>query len=230
MTRKDTILVAVLINAGLLIVLFATASKSSDPNMAMKAEEGTPLSSIEIPLHTEIKPEVSIDLMQATAKLEPEVRFEPREIEMIATPAPTNSAEISFTPVEAPQETRQNQPQFTQHIVEKGQVLEKIARIHHSQVDAIMSANNLTSTQLKIGQVLKIPTQKTSSQVAQSAAPSIKTASDSSEAKYYIVKPGDSPWTIAVKNKIKVEDLLRLNQLDQNKAKKLKPGDKLRIQ
>ncbi len=49
------------------------------------------------------------------------------------------------------------------------------------------------------------------------------------DAKYYIVKHGDNPWTIAVKNKIKVEELLRLNNLDESKAKKLKPGDQLRI-
>jgi nucleoid-associated protein YgaU len=49
------------------------------------------------------------------------------------------------------------------------------------------------------------------------------------EGKYYIVKSGDNPWSIAIKNHIKFDELLRLNHLDEDKAKKLKPGDKLRI-
>lgn len=229
MNRKDTILVAVLINAGLLIVLFATATKPGDVNMATKVDEANTFTSVEVPVHSETKPEVSLDLSQASAKIESEVRFEPREIEIIGTPENGNSHETSLAaPVEAPQESIQTQPQFNQHIVEKGQVLEKIAKMHHTQVEAIMTANQLTTSQLKIGQVLKIPTAK-AVKTATTTLPE-KNSGDTSQAKYYIVKPGDSPWTIAVKNKIKVEDLLRLNQLDQAKAKKLKPGDKLRIQ
>ncbi len=49
------------------------------------------------------------------------------------------------------------------------------------------------------------------------------------EGKYYIVKSGDNPWSVAIKNHIKFDELLRLNNLDEDKAKKLKPGDKLRI-
>lgn len=48
--------------------------------------------------------------------------------------------------------------------------------------------------------------------------------------KYYTVKNGDNPWTIAVKNHMKVDELLKLNHLDADKAKRLKPGDQLRIQ
>ncbi len=44
------------------------------------------------------------------------------------------------------------------------------------------------------------------------------------------MKKGDSPWTIAVKNQMKVEDLLKLNNLNEAQAKRLKPGDQLRIQ
>lgn len=229
MTRKDTILVAVLINAGLLIVLFATASKSSDSNIATKVEESTPFSAIEVPVHSEFKPDVAIDLMSANAKVEqeahPEVRFEPREIEVL----PQTQTETPVASSEAPIESVHNQPKLSEHIVQKGQVLEKIAKMHHVGVDAIMATNHLSTTQLKIGQVLKIPAQKVASTTSTPSVEIHKVA-ESAEAKYYVVQPGDSPWTIAVKNKIKVEDLLRLNQLDQAKAKKLKPGTKLRIQ
>ncbi len=49
------------------------------------------------------------------------------------------------------------------------------------------------------------------------------------EESYYIVKKGDSPWSIAMKNNLKLDDLIKLNNLDNEKAKKLRPGDKLRI-
>jgi len=46
---------------------------------------------------------------------------------------------------------------------------------------------------------------------------------------YYTVKVGDNPWTIAMKHHMKVEELLRINSLNEEKARKLKPGDRLRI-
>lgn len=46
---------------------------------------------------------------------------------------------------------------------------------------------------------------------------------------FYTVQNGDSPWKIAKKCNIKVEDLLRLNNLDEEKARNLKIGQKLRI-
>ncbi|HEY4254932.1 MAG TPA: LysM domain-containing protein, partial [Chlamydiales bacterium] len=48
-------------------------------------------------------------------------------------------------------------------------------------------------------------------------------------ADYYIVKVGDNPWTIAMKHHLKVEELLKLNGLNEQRARKLKPGDRLRI-
>jgi LysM repeat protein len=110
--------------------------------------------------------------------------------------------------------------------VKKGDVLEKIARQHNTSVDAIIAYNQLGSTNLRIGQVLKIPSKKTAQ--AQTPAPTAQPKADGH--KYYTVKTGDNPWTIAVKNHMKVEELLRINQLDQEKARKLKPGDKLLIQ
>lgn len=46
---------------------------------------------------------------------------------------------------------------------------------------------------------------------------------------YYTVQAGENPWTIARKNKMKVDDLLKLNNLNKQTAKKLRPGDKLRV-
>ena len=46
---------------------------------------------------------------------------------------------------------------------------------------------------------------------------------------FYVVKEGDSPWAIALSNGIRLDELLKLNGLDEQKARKLRPGDRLRI-
>jgi LysM repeat protein len=43
------------------------------------------------------------------------------------------------------------------------------------------------------------------------------------------MKSGDNPWNIARQHRVNFDDFLRLNQLDEEKARQLKPGDKLRV-
>ncbi len=116
-------------------------------------------------------------------------------------------------------------PLYINVTVKKGDVLEKIAKNNHSSVSAIMKANNLSSTQLKIGQVLKIPT---NAPLASSSTPA-KVVENKGAEEFYVVKEGDSPWVIASKNHVKLEELLQLNQLDEQKARRLRPGDRIRI-
>ena len=116
--------------------------------------------------------------------------------------------------------------EFVEVKVKKGDVLEKIARYHHSTVAEIMKTNKLTNTNLRIGQVLKIPNKT----IGKAEISTIANISSEEGAKYYTVKKGDNPWTIAVKNHLKVEDLLKLNSINQDQARRLKPGDQLRIQ
>ncbi|MEK7339785.1 MAG: LysM peptidoglycan-binding domain-containing protein, partial [Verrucomicrobiota bacterium] len=97
-------------------------------------------------------------------------------------------------------------------------MLEKIARQYHTTVHEIMQLNGLQTSHLRIGQVLKIP----SNNHVLNPSPVLETA-------YYIVKEGDNPSTIAKKNNIKLENLLNLNEMSEEKARKLRPGDKLRI-
>ncbi|NDD57953.1 MAG: LysM peptidoglycan-binding domain-containing protein [Chlamydiae bacterium] len=116
--------------------------------------------------------------------------------------------------------------------VKKGDVLEKIAKSCNISVQDLIKLNKLSSTNLHIGQVLKVPVgslnaKTTPSQPQPTSTP--QNASTDPIAKYYVVKPGDNPWTIAVKNHMKVEELLKLNNMDEAKARKLKPGDQIRI-
>ena len=84
--------------------------------------------------------------------------------------------------IEAPQE------QLVEVKVKKGDVLEKIARQNRTTVSEIMKVNHLANTNLKIGQVLRMPNKTGAS-----------ATSTDGEAKYYTVKNGDDPLTIAEK-------------------------------
>lgn len=227
MSRKDTILVAVLINAGLLIVLFATALKPKlmeehytamqrnhtpvqHEIIAPKPDIGpTPIAEVKplpVPaLPPEPKKEVSsfADDLNAFAMEKAVVKEEPKK----APPSPPSPAPVK------------SESSFRTVVVKQGDFLEKIAKRNGTTVNQLMRDNNLHSTTLQIGQKLKISTTgEASSSTASTAA-----------AEYYTVQNGDNPWTIAKKNGIRVSELLKLNDLDDYAAKRLKPGDKLRI-
>ena len=231
MSRRDTIIIAVLLNAGLLIVLFATSLKTdtvdtTPQTLAVAAPteitkvEPSPAAApagdevdqalkqyVPVAVTPEAKPNFAADL-QAIGSLEPQ------------TPPSAQQVASNSLPASSPTPTPEPLQAYKEVKVKKGDVLERIARQNHISVEELMKTNNLTSTRLKIGQVLKIPTKQRTS-----AAP----IAEGEEGKYYTVKNGDNPWTIAVKNHMKVEELLKLNNLDEQQARRLKPGDKLRI-
>jgi peptidoglycan DL-endopeptidase LytF len=266
MSRRDTIIIAVLINAGLLIVLFATALKSNNAAQDLASEQTPAFPNFsELPVRQELTKlsgdEVDQVLSQyshaapsqsqpsiAAASMEPNVPAAPAELisdvkeipvsqpnfaedlQAISAPAPAPSASNTSNAFSLAAAGKDGN--FAEIRVKKGDVLEKIARAHSTTVEEIMRLNQLSSTKLKIGQSLRIPpkggkkVQPSSVNVAK-AAPAPSKAS--SAPKFYVVKNGDNPWTIAVKNHMKVDELLKLNHLDEEKARHLKPGDQLRI-
>ena len=83
------------------------------------------------------------------------------------------------------------------YIVKSGDSLYKIANKYNISVSELMDFNNLTNTNLSIGQVLKIPTQ-----------------AKSTSQQTYTVKSGDSLYKIAQKFNTTVNELKRLNNLN----------------
>lgn len=84
------------------------------------------------------------------------------------------------------------------YTVQKGDSLWVIANKYGITTEELKSYNNLTSNLLSIGQVLKIPQGKTSPE------------------NIYIVKKGDSLWTIANRYNTTVEKIKVLNNLTSN--------------
>ena len=116
--------------------------------------------------------------------------------------------------------------------VRNGDYLGKIADKFGVRVSSIKRWNNLKSSRLKIGQRLSIFPKKIPFSVSKSTKKKEKITSKKStkKGKYdvYIVKNGDSLWTISRKFKnVSIEDIKKWNNIWG--AKSLKPGTKLKI-
>ena len=90
---------------------------------------------------------------------------------------------------------------YINYTVKRGDTLYQIATRYNTTVDAIKRLNNLTSSVLNIGQVLKIPT---------------TTNSESINYISYTVKRGDTLYQIATRYNTTVDEIKRLNNLTNN--------------
>ena len=95
------------------------------------------------------------------------------------------------------QETPENYIVYT---VQKGDTLYKIANEYNLTVDDLIEYNNLSSTNLSIGQKLLIPNE----------------IINESEYDTYIVKAGDSLYRIAINYNTTVDNLMGINNLSTN--------------
>jgi membrane-bound lytic murein transglycosylase D len=108
------------------------------------------------------------------------------------------------------------------HRVKQGEFLGKIAKKYNSTVSQIMKWNNLSSTNLKIGQKLVV-------YIDPSSAPKTKKTITTSikETINYTIKKGDTFWKISQQfDGISSSDLEKLNNIS---AKDLKPGLVIKI-
>lgn len=223
MDRKKTILIAILINAGLLALLFimglyreeevgenteVARMLASDEAKQMPLFQGAVESLVEVPCIPEPKTELA---------------GEPAGQKVIHALPPVVAA-APVAPVVTTPPIAVSTPKVNEVVVKQGDTMDKIAKANHTTVHEILRLNQLTSSFLRVGQVLKIPSEMTT-QVAKPKA----ALPESKKDEYYIVKVGDNPTAIALKHHMKVEDLLSLNNLNEEKARRLKPGDRLRI-
>lgn len=214
MSRKDTIIIAVLVNAGLLIILFASALKLPVHDTCYQPEPLKPIVDVSPKKEAVIqKGDVVDHALEQFAKHHLNAIEQPV---VIQNPIAVEELKLPQSPIS--DNNAEKVAGYTEVTIKKGDMLEKIARQYHTTVHEIMRLNGLQTSHLRIGQVLKIPSDS-----------NVLTTNPILETAYYIVKEGDNPSTIAKKNNIKLENLLKLNEMSEEKARKLRPGDKLRI-
>lgn len=258
MSRRDMIIIATLVNAGLLAALFMLAvntddDRPSDPiEINQTVSENKPVEpprEVETLISGPIPVEINTAPLPATT---PHDEMDNALNELASTNASQNiiiddesnleeENDDASPTVEKPitkATTTAAAPTAPSNLVEitvkRGDSLDKIARANGTTVAAIKEANDLKSDRLNIGQVLNVPAGKvTKSSSGEKTAKAKKSAEKSSiaqgDTKYHTVKSGDNPWKIAKQYGIKVDDLLKLNDLDEEKARNMKIGDKIRV-
>jgi peptidoglycan endopeptidase LytF len=247
MNRKNTILTAVAINAGLLaILLIAALTNQEETNLPsvfvgdapQQKIDDNPLFGDSVDLALRQPLAVQPEKQETVVQIPLPEKEKSAETPLAQLPIPAASEEplvhkLPQPAIELPPQkpvavttSSANISQYIEVTVQKGDSLEKIARQYRTSVDEIIKINQLPSSFLRVGQVLKIPAEKSVSTMPKLKAPTEKKSEGNAE--YYTVKVGDNPWTIAMKHHIKVDELLRLNGLNEERARKLKPGDRLR--
>ncbi len=104
-----------------------------------------------------------------------------------------------------------------EYTVAAGDTLSTIALKFNTSIAALQLANNLDNVRVvRLGQRLKIPTSKLA-------------ADENPYWIVHIVQPGETLSTIAVKYTVKLEDLLRVNNIAHANAALTRVGDKLII-
>jgi membrane-bound lytic murein transglycosylase D len=103
----------------------------------------------------------------------------------------------------------------TKHVVRRGDNLWNIAKRYGTTTTKIQELNNLTHTQLHIGQVLKLPGDTEFPKRGQGL-------------KVYQVKRGDSPFTIAQQHNMPLNRFLRINRLSSRST--IFPGQELYVE
>ena len=112
--------------------------------------------------------------------------------------------------------------------VKSGDYLGKIAEKYGVRVSSIKRWNRLKSSRLKIGQRLYIYPKRVPAIPKKSVKNKTTKSTPKGDYNIYVVKKGDSLWTIAQKFKnVSMDDIKKWNNIWS--VKNLKPGTKLKI-
>ncbi len=122
-----------------------------------------------------------------------------------------------------------------EYIVQRGDTPERIARKHKVRLSDFMKVNNLTeetARRLQVGQKLVLPGKSAAVTAKKSSAPASVKKSEKApvlEKGKYKVQSGDTPERIARRFKVKLKDLMAVNNLTEEQARRLQIGQTLTI-
>ena len=118
-------------------------------------------------------------------------------------------------------------PDYVVHRVRKGETLSGISKKYRTSVGAIMGLNHLRSTRyLKVGWNLKIPVGKRYVSAKRTVSPSPHRRITEKSPEVYVVRNGDSLWTIANRFGTTTKAIISLNRL---RSARLSIGQQLKM-
>ena len=117
-------------------------------------------------------------------------------------------------------------PNYNNYIVKKGDTLYSIAKNNNVSVDTIIKDNNLSNTNLKVGQSLKIRSPLISLEIEDECIGPEYNPPESQNTMIYTVKKGDNLYNIARQFQTSETVIMNLNNLKSNV---LDIGQKLKI-
>lgn len=246
MSRKDTIIITVLINTALLAILFAMAIVDDSDKTLDQTDIAHTIAANPQLTGQEKKAFEPIVIAGSSDRSQDEVD---NALNDYASSVAGSSLMVTGHEVPFFEEAEQvaslkeeaappqDSGSFVEVTVKKGDVLERIARSNGTTVSSIVKANKLKTERLSVGQVLKVPAGRKKNQDAAASAAAVKESQPlqkneevkAVEKQYYVIKNGDNPWKIAKQFNVRFEDLLTLNNLDEEKARNLKIGDRIRV-
>jgi LysM repeat protein len=163
MSRKDTILIAILVNIGVLTVLFMTSIKHPTLMINSSGEVAIETKSAALPAPKQALDQVDLVLSQYEEKKKtieiappPPVEHRVREQPAMVIPATSHSFESKKEPALVANSDLTPSDWITIEI-KSGDVLEKIAKNHGCSVEELKRVNHLSSPHLYIGQTLYVP-------------------------------------------------------------------------
>lgn len=234
MQKKELILLASLLNALILAFLLTTAVHESIP------QANAQLLTNSLTAHAEnLKSPTTTSMATTTFSNNTDskvISLDPwphDEVDHALQPylsKQDNTPEFEPTPQVAAPSTKAPQEDYQEVVVKRGDALDKIARQHGISVKEIKRINQLTTDRLSIGQLLILPKNSGSTEIAHTQRSEQKiSVAATQDVQAYIMKSGDNPWKIAKAHKMKPEDLLELNGWTEESARNLKPGDSIRV-
>jgi membrane-bound lytic murein transglycosylase D len=161
---------------------------------------------------------VTVDALRAANKIRGSIIHPGQDLVVRAAPRPGDSsrsvATVASQTTSAPAKPRATN---NRHVVQRGDTLWSIARAHGTTPERLAQLNGIDkNSTLVVGQVLSVPgTLRLASTDLSNVAQSIT----------YVVRAGDTLSRIASRHGVRLEDLLRWNNLQLTSI--IKPGQKL---
>ena len=152
--------------------------------------------------------------LTALKALNPELRYSLVPSESYTLRIPKGKEEDLLAKIETVPTSKLPQPAFVYHRVRRGQTLSTIARRYRTSVRAIMRANNMRRSLIRVGKRLKIPSRGYRA-VRRTAAATRRAPVPSSGVHY--VRKGDSLWIIANRYSTTVQKIRKQNALSSNR-------------